>query len=505
MKDNVFDVLIIGGGINGCGIAYELAARGYSICLAERNDLASGTSSWSTKLIHGGLRYLEHYEFGLVRESLKEREVLMQMAPHLIRPLRFILPHLPEMRPKWLLRLALLLYDNLGGRKRLAGSVAVNLKKDRAGKGLKTEFTSGFEYSDCFVDDSRLTIANALAAAEFGAKICRDCGVTRLDQFEDGWKARTTGDSITAKIVINAGGPWADQVCSLYPQPKKLKRVRLVRGSHLIMKKLFDHDRAYIFQNSDGRILFAIPYLDDFTLIGTTDIDHLDDPDHPQISTQEIDYLFSQLSRYLDRPLKKSDIVSTYSGVRPLFDDGQQDAQSVTRDYVLEWRQGSMESWLNVFGGKLTTYRKLSLNVAEMVDSVLPAPQSSKAHNQCLPGGDIDFNNFEDFIVSLGRGFPTLPKKMLARMAAAYGSWIYKIIGVEGKPQSLGRNFGYGLHQAEIDYLVTNEWAYTAEDILFRRTKLGLYFDDDMTRELTVYLNDFRGNNANTASGETSD
>ena len=464
MNDNSFDILIIGGGINGCGIAHELAARRYSVCLAEKNDIASATSSWSTKLIHGGLRYLEHYEFRLVRESLKEREVLMRMAPHLIRPLRFVLPHLPGMRPKWLLRMGLFIYDKLGGQNRLEGSRAVSLKTDRVGKCLKAKFVTGFEYSDCFVDDSRLTIINAVAAA-----------------------ATTTG-TVKAKLVINASGPWADQVCALHPMPQNVKRLRLVRGSHLITRKLFEHDKAYIFQNSDGRILFAIPYLGDFTLVGTTDVDHPDSPDRPQISKQEIEYICTQLSRYLERPLTKSDIVSTYSGVRPLYDDGQQEAQSVTRDYVLEWQQGSAQSWLNIFGGKLTTYRKLSLAVAAMIDAVMPAPHPSQANGRHLPGGNLETNDIKTFNAELAQKFPDLPAKVLARMAAAYGSRINKIIGTAEKPHQLGRDFGNGLYQAEIDYLVNHEWARTAEDILFRRTKLGLYFDEHMTNELDAYL-----------------
>ena len=488
MNNSSFDILIIGGGINGCGIAHELAARGYTVCLAEKNDIASATSSWSTKLIHGGLRYLEHYEFRLVRESLKEREVLMRMAPHLIRPLRFVLPHLPEMRPKWLLRLGLFIYDNLGGRNRLAGSRSVSLKTDNAGKCLKAEFTTGFEYSDCFVDDSRLTIANAVAADGFGADIRRDCEVTKLDQYESGWAAQTNSGLIKAKLVINASGPWADQVCALFPNPQNVKRIRLVRGSHLITRKLFEHDKAYIFQNSDGRILFAIPYLDDFTLVGTTDVDHAGSLDSPQISEDEVEYICTQISRYLERPFNKSDIVSTYSGVRPLYNDGQQEAQTVTRDYVLEWQQGSAQTWLNIFGGKLTTYRKMSLAVAAMIDSVMPAPHLSNANGRHLPGGNLETSDIEHFSAELTQKFPDLPVKALARMAAAYGSRIHKIIGTVEKPHPLGRDFGNGLYQAEINYLVNHEWALTAEDILFRRTKLGLYFDEHMTNELDAYL-----------------
>ena len=493
MKKNDFDILVIGGGINGCGVAKELSARGYKVCLMEKQDLASGTSSWSTKLIHGGLRYLENYEFRLVRESLKEREVLMQIAPHLIRPLRFVLPHLAGMRPKWLLRLGLFFYDNLGGvhlgrKRRLEKSTFVDLKNSAAGKPLKPSFNAGFEYSDCFVDDSRLTILTALAAAEEGAEIRRDCEVQRLNREADVWLAHSSTGPITAKIVINAGGPWVEQIIARQASSKNKARIRLVRGSHVITKRLFEHDKAYIFQNSDGRILFALPYLEDFTLIGTTDIDHNTSPDSPQISAEEIDYICSELGLYLARPISKADIVVSFSGVRPLVNDGRDAAQSVTRDYVLEWQADTSQSWLNIFGGKLTTYRKLSIKVADMVASVLPIAQAEFNPVKPLPGGAIPESDFGQFVTRIQNEFPQHPKKMLTRMAAAYGTRIYQILGSHEMPADLGQNFGFDLYSAEIDYLVDQEWARTADDILLRRTKLSLYFDKTMTEQLKSYL-----------------
>jgi glycerol-3-phosphate dehydrogenase len=488
MKHTEYDVLIIGGGINGCGIARELAGRGYQVILCEKNDIAAATSSWSTKLIHGGLRYLEHYEFRLVRESLKEREILMSMAPHLIQPLRFVLPHRPEMRPKWLLRLGLFLYDRLAGTSRLPASSSVDLRQDEAGLFLRKTLTDGFEYSDCFVDDSRLTLANARAAADLGAEIHRDCPVLSLEKLSAGWQAKTSKGALSARIVINASGPFADHVLSLRTGSQLKKHIRLVRGSHLIVKRIFTHDKAYIFQNSDGRILFALPYLNDFNLLGTTDIDHQGAPDKPVISQDEIDYILKELGQYLKNPISEAQVLATYSGVRPLFDDGKQAAQSVTRDYVLSWQADSEKSWLNIFGGKLTTYRKLALKVADMVSQILPAPKEIEPGFSCLPGGNIPDSDFDIFLQGLKEDFSAFPELMITRMAHAYGSNLSTILGTATQPNDLGIEFGYGLYQAEVDYLVREEWARTAEDILSRRSKLGLYFDKPMTDKLSKYL-----------------
>lgn len=491
-KTEACDVFIIGGGINGCGIARELVGRGYDVQLAEMRDLSSGTSSWSTKLIHGGLRYLEYYEFGLVRKALQEREVLMRMAPHLIHPLRFILPHLPDMRPKWLLRAGLFLYDYLGPRKILPASKSVNLKNDMTGEVLADHLISGFEYSDCMVDDNRLTILNARAAASLGAKIMPHNKVLSAKQEADGWHIETEQGAVRAKLVINAGGPWADAVRDLGEGQNQMghnqKSIRLVRGSHIITKSLFDHDKAYIFQNSDGRILFAIPYLGDFTLIGTTDIDHDDAPDNPQISEAEVAYVCREVSAYLRKDITPKDVLHTYSGVRPLYDDGAEDAKAATRDYVLDFEAGTNNRWLNIFGGKLTTYRQLALQVADKIAAVTPPPSNSRIGAKPLPGGDMPAADFAAFFAALQHAHPKADAKNLRRMAMAYGTEITKIIGAKEGAQDLGIDFGAGLRQAEVDFLLSHEWARDVDDILMRRTKLGYYADDEMRDKLGAYL-----------------
>lgn len=498
------DIFIIGGGINGCGVARELAGRGYRIVLAEKNDLSSGTSSWSTKLIHGGLRYLEYYEFALVRKALREREVLMEMAPHLIQPLRFILPHQPDMRPKWLIRAGLFLYDYLGPRKKLKGSRSVNLTKDEAGQILKPHFTSGFAYSDCMVDDNRLTILNARSAAELGAHILPQCQVLAAEKNNDGhWHIETEQGTFIAKMVINAGGPWADEIrtiasanmgdattgdVNLQNRPShNQKTIRLVRGSHIIVKKHFDHDKAYIFQNSDGRILFAIPYLDDFTLIGTTDVDHDDAPDTPQISDDEISYICREVSAYLKEEVTAKDVLFTYSGVRPLVEDGAADAKSATRDYELRFEAGLNNSWLNILGGKLTTYRTLALQVADKIATTLPAPHQMDS-TAPLPGGDLPSADFEMFLTQLRASHPDCDARQLNRMAKAYGTDCAQILGQKSGDIAQGIDFGHGLYQAEVDFLMAHEWAITPEDILMRRTKLGYWFDKAKTAKLASYM-----------------
>ena len=487
------DIFIIGGGINGCGIARELASRGYKVQLAEMRDLSSGTSSWSTKLIHGGLRYLEYYEFGLVRKALQEREILMNMAPHLIHPLRFVLPHLPNMRSKWLLRAGLFLYDYLGPRKILPASKAVNLKTDIAGDVLAAHLTSGFEYSDCMVDDNRLTIANARAAAQFGAHIMPRTKVIAARQTDNGWQVETSAGTIAAKMVINAGGPWADSVRTLKDNKTasashNKPAIRLVRGSHIITAKLFDHDKAYIFQNSDGRILFAIPYLNDFTLLGTTDVDHHESPDDPIISQDEIDYICREVSAYLKQDITSDDVLFTYSGVRPLYDDGAADAKATTRDYVLAFEDDTDNSWLNIFGGKLTTYRQLALQVADKIADSIPAPSQTLVGTTPLPGGDMAEGDFARFHARLASTHSHIEPTRLRRMALAYGTDIFTILGPAGQPCDDGIDFGCGLYQCEVDFLVEQEWAQTADDILMRRTKLGYHADDEMRQKLTSYL-----------------
>src|SRR3984885_5644773 len=365
--DRIFDLLIIGGGVNGCGIARDAVGRGNSVFLCEMNDLASGTSSWSTKLVHGGLRYLEYYEFRLVREALIEREILWGIAPHIIRPLRFVLPHHDGLRPAWLLRLGLFLYDHIGGRHRLPPTRSVDLSRDEVGKPLvPNRYTKGFEYSECFVDDARLVVLTARDAANRGAEIRTRTRAAEIRQVDGIWEVTlanaVSGERSTARarVLINAGGPWVEQVLAAGSGVNARAKVRLVQGSHIVVRKLYDHDRAYMFQNSDGRIVFVIPYQDDFTLIGTTDRDYHGDPSKVKATGEEIEYLCASVSEYLAKPVKPADVVWTYAGVRPLYDDGASEAKAATRDYVFELDLPGGAPLLSIYGGKITTYRRLA-------------------------------------------------------------------------------------------------------------------------------------------------
>ena len=393
--EQVYDVFIAGGGINGIGVARDAAGRGYSVCLCEMNDFASGTSSNSTKLIHGGLRYLEHYKFRLVQESLKEREVLLKMAPHIIWPMRFILPHSKGMRPAWLLRLGLFLYDHLGFRKILPGTSHVKLNKSEFGDPLKSNFKFGYEYSDCWVDDSRLVVLNAVDASLKGAKIQNYCKVTKVEK-SDGFWSITTTDSFDgkhtvfkAKCFINASGPWVDDLLNSSLKSNNSKNVRLVRGSHIVVNKLFDHDRSYICQNNDNRIFFMIPYEDKYTLIGTTDIDHGQSAENVEISKEEKLYICESANEYLNTEIGLEDIVWSYSGVRPLYDDGASAAQEATRDYVIKAEKSESSLMVNIFGGKITTYRRLSESILKHVEEFLGSKGDSWTNHSSLPGGDI--------------------------------------------------------------------------------------------------------------------
>lgn len=485
------DILIVGGGINGAGIARDATGRGYSVILAEMADLASGTSSASTKLIHGGLRYLEHYEFRLVREALIEREVLWGIAPHIIRPLRFVLPHHRGLRPAWLLRLGLFLYDHLGGRKRLPATRTLNLRKHFAGVPLQDTFVRGFEYSDAWVQDARLVVLNARDAADRGAEVLTRTKVTALrrqgDLFEATLTDRETGSErqVRARLVINAGGPWVDQVAGL-ATVQQASNVRLVQGSHIVVKKLYDHDRCYIFQNGDGRIIFAIPYEGDFTLIGTTDRDYHDDPAEVTISDAEIDYLLSSASAYFKRPVHKDDLVWSYSGIRPLYDDGATQAQEATRDYVLKRDNGAGKATLiNIFGGKITTYRRLAEAVMTMVEADLGVRGKSWTGTKPLPGGAFAPDALGDLVTALKRRAPMAPDSVIERLAGAYGTLAQDLIDVEG---GLGAPLGGGLFAHEVDYLMDREWAREPDDILWRRGKLGLRLSSSETLALERYM-----------------
>lgn len=491
----IHDVFVIGGGINGCGIARDAAGRGYSVYLAEMNDLASGTSSFSTKLIHGGLRYLEYYEFRLVRESLMEREVLWRNAPHIIWPMRFVLPYAEGLRPAWLIRLGLFLYDHIGGRKLLPATRTLDMRKDPAGKPLKPIFAKAFEYSDGWVNDARLVVLNARDAADRGATIRTRCKVTGARREGDNWVVTVEDvlsqkqDEVRAKLLVNAAGPWVDHVLSAAIGQKDVHNVRLVQGSHIVVRKKFDDPRAYFFQNRDGRIIFAIPYEEEFTLIGTTDRDYTGDPHNAEISQTEIDYLCGAASEYFAAPVKREDIVWTYSGVRPLYDDGASKAQEATRDYVLKAdHPHGQPPVVNIFGGKITTYRRLSEHMQEKIEHFLGRKGKSWTANAPLPGGDFPATGFDAQVARLKAEYPFLELRLARRLTRLYGTRAKKLLGLAKSLPDLGRKFGPDLYEAEIRYLIDHEWAVTAEDVLWRRTKRGLTLSGEETAALDKYM-----------------
>jgi glycerol-3-phosphate dehydrogenase len=494
--DSTFDIFVIGGGINGCGIARDATGRGYSVALAEMNDFASGTSSGATKLIHGGLRYLEYYEFRLVREALMEREVLWAMAPHIIWPMRFVLPfHKGGIRPAWLIRLGLFLYDHLGGRKLLPATKTLNMRQDPAGKPLKPLFDKAFEYSDGWVDDARMVVLNARDAMERGATILSRTKVTSARRDGDVWKV-TVRDTQTgamtdyrARMLVNAAGPWVDNVLSGTFGNNNVHNVRLVQGSHIVVKKKFDDPRAYFFQNPDNRIIFAIPYEQDFTLIGTTDRDYDGDPKDVKISGEEISYLCSAASEYFKEPVTPGDVVWTYSAVRPLYDDGASKAQEATRDYVLRLEGDESEApLLNVFGGKLTTYRRLAESALEKIGSAIGEKGASWTAGATLPGGDFPPTGYEAEVSRLKTNYPFLSARHARRLVRLYGTRAWKLLGDAKEPAALGHLFGADLYEAEVRYLVNEEWARSAEDILWRRTKMGLRLSAEERAALEKYM-----------------
>lgn len=475
------DIFIIGGGINGLGIARDAVGRGFSVTLCEANDLGSGTSSASTKLVHGGLRYLEHYEFALVRKALKEREILWKMAPHIIWPLRFILPYHSGLRPAWMLRLGLFLYDYIGGRKLLPPTQSINLQSHPTGQPLKGNFKKGFEYSDCWVEDSRMVVLNAQDTLAKGGDIRTRTKVTKAEKIAGGWQITVEDqrngktDIINAKLLINAAGPWVDEVLAQTMGRNDAKNVRLVRGSHIVVPKIYDHDRAYIFQNTDDRIIFAIPYERDFTLIGTTDADHGKTMGEVKIAPEEVDYLCEMASAYFNKPVTQKDVVWTYSGVRPLFDDGATKAQEATRDYVIR-QEGDLESGalLNIFGGKITTYRVLGEAMMEYVEALLGQRGPAWTENSTLPGGDFGAEDYDKICAQYTAQYPNIDKALIARLVRAYGTRTLAILNGKTDMASLGQSFGAGLYEAEIRYQIKHEWSECADDVLFRRTKLGI-------------------------------
>ncbi|BAT57946.1 aerobic glycerol-3-phosphate dehydrogenase [Variibacter gotjawalensis] len=481
-----FDLAIIGGGINGAGIARDAAGRGLKVLLVEQNDLASATSSASTKLIHGGLRYLEHYAFRLVREALMEREVLLRMAPHLIRPMRFVLPHHKGIRPAWLLRLGLFIYDHLGGRKLLPPTATIDLTASPLGKPLKPEYVKAFEYSDGWVDDARLVVLNALDASERGASIRTRTACTHAERHSDHWRltlvAGARSEEATARILINAAGPWVANVVQHVIRANETAPIRLVKGSHIVVPRLYDHDRAYFFQNADGRLVFTIPYEHAFTMIGTTDIDYQGDPGGPQASDDEVKYLCALASDYFRKPVSPSDVVWRFSGVRPLYDDGASKAKDATRDYVLALDDKGGAPMLSIYGGKITTYRRLAEEALEKLEDHTKATKAWTAASH-LPGGDFAWDGVPQIVAQLRQRFPFLGEQHALRLARAYGTRAEKVL--DGATED--RAFGGLITEAEVRYLMRTEWASEPEDILWRRTKLGLH----QTQEQKSALADF--------------
>lgn len=492
-QDPSVDVFVIGGGVNGCGVARDAAGRGYSVRLAEMGDLASGASSRSTKLIHGGLRYLEYFEFRLVREALREREILWANAPHLVRPLRFVLPYQRGLRPFWVLRLGLFLYDHIGGRKRLPPTRSLDLRRDGAGAPLKPEFVKGFEYSDCWVDDARLVVLNARDAANRGATIETRKKVVGAQARNGKWivslrdLVTSEENEVVARVLVNAAGPWVERVFSSIA-PHDNDHVRLVKGSHIVVPKIFDHQRCYIFQNPDGRIIFAIPYEGDFTLIGTTDEDFSGDPAEVAITPQEIDYLCAAASDYFIKPVSSADVVRAYSGVRPLYGDPAVAAQDATRDYVIKREAVKGAPLINIFGGKITTYRRLAEKILEIIGETIGVRGAQWTAQTPLPGGDFLNGDIDAFTRDLRAQKPFLSEALARRFARSYGSLCLEFLGGAQSLADLGPDFGAGLTRAEIDYLVEREWALTAEDILWRRTKLGLRCPPSTAAEIDAYL-----------------
>lgn len=510
------DLFVIGGGINGCGIARDAAGRGLSVALAEMNDLASATSSASTKLFHGGLRYLEYLEVRLVRESLIERETLLRAMPHIAWPMRFVLPYhkdqrfesntpvsrllglaMPWMkgrRPAWLIRMGLFMYDHLGGRKILPGTRTLDLTRDPAGAPLQDRFTKAFEYSDCWVQDSRLVALNARDAAARGAKIMTRTRVVSAEAAGDVWTV-TLEDTdngarraMAARMLVNAGGPWVEDVIRNNLRINSTEKVRLVRGSHIVTRRLFDHDKCYFFQGEDGRIIFAIPYESDFTLIGTTDAEHDDPATRPECTPEEADYLLRFASSYFRTPVSRDDIVWTYSGVRPLYDDGAKSATAATRDYVLSLDRSGGAPLLNVFGGKITTYRRLAEHALAKIAPVFPKATGNWTAGVALPGGDFPVDGVDRLIADLRRRYGFLDAKWAQRLIRAYGTEAAVLLGKATSKRDLGRDFGATLTESEVAWLMQHEFARTAADVVWRRSKLGLYMTPDQIGDLDTWM-----------------
>ncbi|AWA47379.1 MULTISPECIES: glycerol-3-phosphate dehydrogenase [Acinetobacter] len=490
LKDKIYDIAVIGGGINGVGIAADAAGRGLSVFLCEKDDLASHTSSASSKLIHGGLRYLEHKEFRLVREALAEREVLLAKAPHIIRPMRFIMPHRPHLRPAWLIRTGLFFYDHLGKREKLLGSNNVYFKDDSP---LNSAITRGFEYSDCAVDDSRLVVLNAMHAREKGADVITRTRCLSAQRVEGYWVVELENAQgsfkIKAKALVNAAGPWVAQFIKQDLELKSPYGIRLIQGSHIVVPKLYEGDKAFIMQNDDRRIVFAIPYLDQYTMIGTTDREYQGDPSKVQITQAETDYLLEVSNAHFKKQLTQADIIWTFSGVRPLCDDESDNPSAITRDYTLALSQETHDQapLLSVFGGKLTTYRKLAESAMQQLKAFFPEMKGSWTATEALPGGE-NMASAEQLVNEIRAQITDVSESLAKRWATSYGSRIWNILGEAVSIDQLGLSFGHGLFAKEVDYLCRFEWVTTSEDILWRRSKLGLVFSQNEIDRLDAYL-----------------
>jgi glycerol-3-phosphate dehydrogenase len=498
--ESACDVLVVGGGINGAGIARDLAGRGLKVTLVEQDDLAAHTSSSSTKLIHGGLRYLEYFEFGLVRKALQEREVLLKSAPHIMWPLRFVMPHDAAMRPAWMIRAGLFLYDHLARRELLEGSSGVDLRRHPAGEALQPRFTRGFVYSDGWVDDARLVVLNAIDARERGARILTRTRCNAARRSAEGWAAtlqRRDGRTllVSARALVNAAGPWAESFLrqrahAAGAETLATKQLRLVKGSHIVVRRCFAHDHAYIFQNLDKRIIFAIPYEGDYTLIGTTDVEIYGDPGQAAVDAQETDYLCAQASRYFRRPLTPADVVWRYAGVRPLLDDQSGDPSAVTRDYLLE-SEASAAPLLSIWGGKITTFRKLAEEAADEIVRLLGERRPAWTGRATLPGGDLQAwgaGSFNAFVDAVRARYPWLGAPLARRLAHAYGTRIERLLGDAAGAVDLGQALAPGLHERELAYLQAQEWACDADDVLWRRSKLGLHGGQAHAAEIQQWL-----------------
>jgi D-erythritol 1-phosphate dehydrogenase len=494
-----YDLAVIGGGINGAGIARDAAGRGLKVLLVEKDDLAAHTSSSSTKLIHGGLRYLEYYEFRLVAEALAEREVLLRAAPHIIAPLQFVLPHEPHLRPAWMIRAGLFLYDHIGGRKTLPSSFGVDLHASKWGAGLKDKFGKGFVYSDARVDDARLVVLNAIGAKELGAEIRTRTRLTEARRENGVWRLALTdaGGAISearARGLVNAAGPWVKQVHDEASAAPADAGVRHVKGSHIVVPRVHAEAHAYILQNSDNRIVFVIPYEDEFSLIGTTDIP-VETFEAPAASSDEIEYLCGIANAYLARPIGARDVVWTYSGVRPLYDDGSADPSAVTRDYVLKLDTGEDGGapLLSIFGGKITTYRRLAESALSELKPFFPGMKGEWTRREPLPGGDMPRGSLAAYERGLVTRYPSLPAGLLSALVRRHGTRTSRILGEAKATDELGRYFGNTLYAAEVDYLVAHEWAHGADDVLWRRTKCGLHLDTAQRDAVAAYLREQYG------------